>query len=107
MTTYRSSGILADWGERDKFIDSKHPHHMFLLQHFDQRLLMDSAVAMANLNFKAAAEKVNKSDHWKNLYYTIPEAGRRVGMSCMGWGDSTDVGPRGRKRKKGNRKTNK
>ena len=101
-TMYLKKGISATWGERDEFHDSKHPHHMFLLHHFDERLHMDSHLAITNLLFKAAT-----ADHWKHQYYIIPEDKRRVGMSCLGWGDGMDVGPRGKKRKKRHRKTNK
>ena len=101
-TMYNSRGISATWGERDEFHDAKHPHHMFLLHQFDERLKMDSYVKIKKLKFKA-----KKADHWKHQFYFIPEDKRRVGMSCLGWGDGKDVGPRGKKRKKPRRKTNK
>ena len=102
-TTYKKNGITLDWHERDEFIDAKHPHHMFLLQNFDERLQMDSAVKLAKLKFRAAKEP--KSDHWKNLYHITPEEERCVGMSWMGWGNGRQVGPRGRKSANGKRKT--
>ena len=102
VTTYKKCGISANWGERDEFIDSKHPHHFFLLHQFTEKLHMADRTALTRLKFKGGT-----GEHWKHLFHYIPEGNRRAGTSCLGWGDGNVVGPRGKKMKKAHRKSNK
>ena len=64
--------------------------------------MFDNAGKMVTLKFPSALG--TKQEPWKKLFHIIPEGERQVGVSWMGWGDRTNVGPRGRKRSKDERK---